>query len=61
MAKNGKTCEGHEHHLCALSESGFLARDQEGFKELVRQPRYVCRHCGRVAKSAGMLCEPEEI
>ncbi len=61
MAKNRKTCEGHANHICALAESGFIGRDLEGFKELVGEPHFVCRKCGRVAKSAASLCEPEEI
>jgi len=61
MAKSRKACEGHENHVCALAESGFIGRDLEAFRELVREPRFVCRHCGRVAKSALSLCEPEEI
>jgi hypothetical protein len=61
MAKIRKTREGHENHICALAEGGSIGRDLEGFKELVGEPRFVCRRCGRAAKSAESLCEPEGI
>ncbi len=61
MARTREMREGHERHICALAEGGSIERDLEGFKELVAEPHFVCRRCGRAAKSAESLCEPEII
>ena len=61
MAKGRTAREGHERHLCALAGAGVFEGASEAAKELVRSPRFVCRHCGRAASSAESLCEPEEI
>jgi len=49
----------HEHHLCYLENTGYLEQFPEAYKELVRQGRYVCRVCGRVAAVKDNLCVPE--
>lgn len=61
MARTRGTCEGHERHICALAEGGSIERELEDFKELVAEPHFVCRRCGRAAKLAESLCEPEII
>ncbi len=61
MAKSDKPHAGHEGHLCCLQEKGFIDVNLEGYMELVRTPGFVCRKCGRVAKSADSLCDPEQI
>jgi DNA-directed RNA polymerase subunit RPC12/RpoP len=47
---------GHKHHLCAMAESGDVGLEQ--MKDLVRNPKFMCKRCGRAAKSADNLCEP---
>ncbi len=49
---------GHEKHLCQLQYSGFMNQHFDKFKELVHNPRFICRKCGRAAKAAASLCEP---
>ena len=47
---------GHKQHLCDLAERGELTLDQ--IKALVKDPKFICRKCGRVANKAENLCEP---
>lgn len=61
MAKKRKSCETPGSHLCAIAESGGIERDWAGYVARVKAPRFVCRKCGRVAKEAGLLCDPERI
>lgn len=53
--------EGHAEHLCLLHNVGALDKDWAMFKELVRNPKYVCKKCGRAAREAKNLCEPESL
>ena len=48
-------CKGdHSGHLCVLvSKQKF-----DEIKELVRDPKYICFNCGRIADSASNLCNP---
>ncbi len=47
---------GHKHHLCAMAESGDVGLEQ--MKDLVRNPQFMCKRCGRAAKNSDNLCEP---
>jgi len=52
---------GHEAHLCVASAIGFVGNNLEEYKKFVKDAKYVCKHCGRVAVSADNLCEPTEL
>ena len=45
----------HDRHLCSLVAEGV---DLADYKGLVREPRYICRVCGRAAASEKNLCDP---
>jgi len=47
---------GHANHLCDLAEKGQLSLEQ--MKALVKDPKFICRKCGRAANKAENLCEP---
>lgn len=47
---------GHKNHLCDLAEQGQITLEQ--MKALVRDPKFICRKCGRVAAKEENLCEP---
>ena len=47
---------GHKNHLCDMAERGEVTLEQ--MKALVRDPRYICKKCGRVAHNEENLCEP---
>jgi len=48
----------HEQHLCRLYESDLHKSDPARYATLVKDPRYVCKSCGRVAAENQNLCEP---
>ena len=50
--------EGHDQHLCFLANLGFMMESPEDYARLVRNPEYICAHCGRVADKAENLCKP---
>ncbi len=51
----------HEQHLCLLQNVGYLASNLEGYKKLVKEGKYVCKNCGRVAANEKNLCAPEKL
>ncbi len=52
---------GHEEHLCLLQNTGYLKENLEGYKSVVRNPKFVCKNCGRAAASEKNLCAPEPL
>ena len=46
---------GHEKHLCNLAKKGT---DFETYKALVKDPKFICKKCGRAAAKEENLCEP---
>ncbi len=52
---------GHDKHLCYLVNMRYLESDLKKFKELVRDPQYICQHCGRLAGSKNSLCQPVKL
>ena len=51
----------HEHHLCLLQNVGYLKRNLNDFKNLVKDGKFICRNCGRVAASEKNLCNPDKL
>jgi hypothetical protein len=51
----------HEQHLCFLQNVGYVENNLEEYKRLVRNPKFVCKNCGRVAENSVNLCEPEKL
>jgi hypothetical protein len=51
----------HDEHLCYLVNMGYLESSLKEYKELVKDPKFVCKNCGRVADSVEYLCRPEKI
>ena len=47
---------GHKNHLCELCSSGECSL--ETVKALVKNPKFVCKTCGRAAAKEENLCEP---
>lgn len=45
--------------LCDLHK--LLRHDFDAYCQLIDQPRFVCRHCGRAANKKKSLCEPKKI
>jgi hypothetical protein len=50
---------GHKYHLCDMAESGAVTLAD--MKALVKDPKFICKKCGRAAANAVNLCEPEPL
>ena len=61
MADEKMPHPGHEKHLCYLQSIGFLGENLTEYKKLVKNGRYVCKGCGRVAEHDYNLCLPEKL
>lgn len=51
----------HDDHLCYLVNMGYVENNFEDYKERVKDPKFVCKRCGRSANSAESLCQPQKI
>lgn len=50
-------CKGdHSNHVCQLIVS--RNNDIESIKDIVKNPKYICFNCARVAESEENLCNP---
>lgn len=47
--------------LCDLKSNDFIKSDFKTYKELVRDGKYVCKGCGRVARKKKNLCDPKRL
>jgi hypothetical protein len=46
--------------LCKWSKSRYV-KDMDMLREIVREPKYVCKDCGRVAGEKKWLCKTVKI
>jgi hypothetical protein len=69
MAKAKMPHPGHGKHLCYLNNLGFqlsnpkeykLSNPKE-YKSLVKNGKFLCKVCGRVAGRQGSLCRPAKL
>jgi hypothetical protein len=54
-------CKNHDRHLCKLTSDGLHKSDPKKYHQLVQNPEYVCKSCGRVAASKESLCTPVKL
>jgi hypothetical protein len=47
-----------EKPFCKRITAAFLKENLEEYKDWVRNPLYVCKKCGRVARRSRDLCKP---
>ena len=57
MAKTQMPHDSHEQHLCYLNNLGFQSSNLKDYKELVKDGKFVCKICGRVAAEEKNLCK----
>jgi hypothetical protein len=58
MAKSGMPHAGHNKHLCYLNNLGYQISNPKEYKDLVKNAKFICKICGRVAASDKNLCKP---
>jgi hypothetical protein len=61
MAEKSMPHPGHDEHLCYLQNVGFLSKNLDEYKKLVKDAKYVCKACGRTAAKDVNLCVPEKL
>lgn len=61
MAECKSSHEDHENHLCKLVGDSMQTEHPEQYHKLVKDPRFVCKSCGRVAAGEANLCDPVEL
>ena len=52
---------GHNKHLCYLMNIGYSAQDPQGYKDMVKGAKFVCKSCGRAAAKKASLCQPVKL
>jgi len=52
---------GHDKHLCYLVNLRFQETNSEDYKELIKNPQFFCRNCGRAAADSKNLCNPVKL
>jgi len=61
MSKPSESCKNHQLHLCELTSKGVHKTDPKKYHELVLNPEFVCKNCGRVAAKQNNLCSPVKL
>ena len=47
--------------LCKLVKDDYLKENLKEYIKMVKEPKYICKKCGRVAEKEGMLCKPKKM
>lgn len=61
MAEQKMPHPGHDKHLCYLVNLGFQVSNPEEYKPLVKDGKFYCEGCGRVAASEANVCRPAKL
>jgi len=52
---------GHDRHLCYLNNLGIQTTNPQEYKSLIKNGRFYCQNCGRVAGDENNLCKPVKL
>ena len=58
--RSHQECKSDEHtrHLCYFVSSGHHIKNEEEYKDLLKEPKYKCYSCGHTANIEQNLCYP---
>lgn len=48
----------HNRHICALKAKGFDKKHSKEFKNLLKDPQYICANCRAKVEDKKSVCEP---
>jgi len=57
-AKSNKKKLNKRRTLCKLVKNDFLKKNFASYKDMVTNPEWICRKCGRVSNAPEFLCKP---
>jgi hypothetical protein len=57
----GKKMQRGGEKLCFIGDIGKEKSTLDNYKKLVKEPRFICKGCGRAAASDSNLCAPEKM
>ncbi len=52
---------GHDKHLCYLNNLAFQISNPNEYKQLIKDGKFFCKGCGRVAANERNLCKPMKL
>ncbi len=58
---SGCGSSSHEQHLCYIISQGFHLNDEAEYQVLIKNPKFKCQKCNRLAASKINLCKPEKL
>ena len=61
MAKDQMPHPGRDKHLCYLVNLDFQVGNPDDYRAIVKDGKFFCKGCGRVAGSEKNLCKPVKI
>ncbi len=61
MTKPQMPHAGHDKHLCYLNNLGFQISSPDEYKQLIKDGKFFCGACGRVAADEKNLCKPVKL
>lgn len=47
--------------LCKRVKEDYLKENLKEYIKMVKEPKYICKKCGRVAENEEMLCKPKKM
>ena len=53
--------ENKDTKLCKLAKKKYLKSNLNKYLELVKNPKFACQKCGRVANNKKLLCKAVEL
>jgi len=53
--------DSRDKKMCKLLKKDHIEDDFEFVRSLVRDPKFICKKCGRVANEENRICKPKSL